>query len=73
LRFVTIGLKNPLPGVAQVAMQGGAYAGKTIVKRITTGQRLAPFNYVDKSSLAMIGRFAAVANGFGVKLSGLPA
>jgi NADH dehydrogenase len=64
---------KPLPGVAQVAMQGGAYAAKTIVKRMTTGQGLAPFKYVDKGSLAVIGRAAAVANVFGVKLSGLPA
>jgi NADH:quinone reductase (non-electrogenic) len=40
------GSGKPLPGVAQVAMQGGAYVGKAIVKRITTGQRLAPFKYI---------------------------
>ncbi len=62
-----------LPGVAQVAMQGGAYAAKAIVKRLTTGQRLPAFKYIDKGSLAVIGRAAAVANVFGVKLSGLPA
>lgn len=67
------GSGKPLPGVAQVAMQGGAYAAKSIVKRIRTGADLPPFKYFDKGSLAVIGRAAAVANAFGVKLSGLPA
>jgi len=64
---------KPLPGVAQVAMQGGAYAAKSIVKKVETGDALPPFKYFDKGSLAVIGRAAAVANAFGVKLSGLPA
>jgi NADH dehydrogenase len=64
---------KPLPGLAQVAMQGGAYAAKSIVKKIKTGQGLPPFDYFDKGNLAVIGRAAAVANAFGVKLSGLPA
>jgi NADH dehydrogenase len=64
---------RPLPGVAQVAMQGGAYAAKAITKRVKTGQELPPFKYFDKGSLAVVGRAAAVANVFGVKLSGLPA
>jgi NADH dehydrogenase len=64
---------KPLPGLAQVAMQGGAYAAKSIVRRIKTGRELPPFEYFDKGNLAVIGRAAAVANAFGVKLSGLPA
>jgi NADH dehydrogenase len=64
---------KPLPGLAQVAMQGGAYAAKSIVTRITTGRELPPFDYFDKGTLAVIGRAEAVANAFGVKLSGLPA
>lgn len=32
---------------------------------------LPPFRYFDKGSLAVIGRWAAVANAFGVHLSGL--
>jgi NADH:ubiquinone reductase (H+-translocating) len=64
---------KPLPGVAQVAMQGGAYAAKSIVAKAKSGEDLPPFKYFDKGSLAVIGRAAAVANAFGVKLSGLPA
>jgi len=65
------GSGKPLPGVAQVAMQGGAYAAKSIVKKIETSGELAPFKYFDKGSLAVIGRSTAVANAFGVRLSGL--
>jgi len=62
---------KPLPGLAQVAMQGGTYAAKCIAKKIRTGEGLPPFKYFDKGSIAVIGRAAAVANTFGVKLSGL--
>lgn len=63
---------NPLPGVAQVAMQGGKYAATTILKRLK-GERTSPFHYFDKGDLAVIGRATAVANVFGVHLAGLPA
>src|ERR1700728_1456481 len=59
-----------LPGVAQVAMQGGAYAAKTIVKRIRGEHDAKPFHYFNKGDLAVIGRAAAVADIFGVHLSG---
>lgn len=61
---------KPLPGVAQVAMQGGAYVAKTILKRIEGKQDGKPFHYIDKGSLAVIGRGAAVADLFGFHLSG---
>ena len=64
---------KPLPGVAQVAMQGGAYAARAIVKRLNGPKDLPPFHYFDKGDLAVIGRGSAVANIFGLHLSGLPA
>jgi NADH dehydrogenase len=65
---------KPLPGVAQVAMQGGAYAAKTILQRVRgDAKRQKPFHYFNKGDLAVIGRAAAVANIFGMHLSGLPA
>jgi NADH:ubiquinone reductase (H+-translocating) len=60
---------NPLPGVAQVAIQGGRYAGKLIQAR-RDGRTLPPFKYFDKGDMAVIGRAAAVANIFGVHVSG---
>jgi NADH dehydrogenase len=60
---------NPLPGVAQVAIQGGRYAGKLIKARLA-GRKLSPFKYFNKGDMAVIGRAAAVANVFGVHVSG---
>ena len=62
---------RPLPGVAQVAMQGGAYAAKAIRERLNGPKDLPPFHYFDKGDLAVIGRGRAVANIFGFHLSGL--
>ena len=64
---------EPLPGVAQVAMQQGTYAARDIVRKLRGKSPLPPFKYLDKGSLAVIGRWAAVANAFGVHLWGLPA
>ena len=62
-----------LPGVAQVAMQGGAYAAKVIRARVERKPEPRPFHYFNKGDMAVIGRAAAVANIFGFHLSGLPA
>src|SRR5262249_52012089 len=64
---------NPLPGLAQVAMQGGTYAAKSILRKAKGEPELAPFRYFDKGTLAVIGRAAAVADVFGMQLWGLPA
>ncbi len=62
---------KPLPGVAQVAMQGGAYAARAIRARLNGPKELPGFRYFDKGELAVIGRGSAVANIFGMRLSGL--
>jgi NADH dehydrogenase len=62
---------KPLPGVAQVAMQGGAYAAKVIRARVAKKPEPPPFHYFNKGDMAVIGRAAAVANIFGLHLSGL--
>ncbi len=64
---------KPLPGVAQVAMQGGTYAAKAIMRKVKGKPKPAPFSYFDKGNIAVIGRAAAVADVFGVHLWGLPA
>lgn len=64
---------KPLPGVAQVAMQGGAYAAKTIRARLKGKPQVRPFHYFNKGDMAVIGRAAGVANIFGVHISGWPA
>jgi NADH dehydrogenase len=62
---------KPLPGVAQVAIQGGAFAAKTIKARIESKKTDAAFHYFNKGDMAVIGRAAAVANIFGFHLSGV--
>lgn len=62
---------EPLPGVAQVAMQGGTYAAKAIRARLKGKKDLPAFHYFDKGDMAVIGRAAAVADIFGFHVSGL--
>jgi NADH dehydrogenase len=63
---------RPVPGVAPAAMQMGRHAARNVLRSIA-GQPLVPFRYVDKGSLATIGRRAAVADFGRFKLWGMPA
>jgi len=63
---------RPVPGVAPAAMQMGTHAARN-VRRSLAGQPLLPFRYVDKGSLATIGRRAAVADFGRIRLAGFPA
>jgi NADH dehydrogenase len=63
-----------LPGVAQVAIQGGKYAAKEIKARLSdSAAPQKPFHYFDKGSMATISRFRAVALVGPVKLTGFVA
>jgi len=64
---------KPLPGVAQVAIQQGRYAGKLLHSRITGGTPPPPFRYFDKGSMAVVGKGFAVLQSFKIQLSGFPA
>lgn len=59
---------KPLPMMAPVAGQQGDYAGRNILAR-EERRSLPPFHYVDKGSMATIGRSSAVASvgGFGFR------
>jgi NADH dehydrogenase len=61
---------NPLPGVAQVAMQMGQYAARVIRCRLDGKEPPGPFRYKDYGSMATIGASHAVADLGWVKLSG---
>ncbi|MGN6161953.1 MAG: NAD(P)/FAD-dependent oxidoreductase [Marmoricola sp.] len=65
-----ISLDN-LPGVAQVAIQGGKYAADVISRRVQNKAPKGPFKYFDKGSMATISRFSAVAKVGNIALSGL--
>jgi len=60
---------HQLPGVAQVAMQGGTHAARTILRRIQ-GKPGQPFVYHDRGSMAIIGRGSAIADIRGLRFSG---
>jgi NADH dehydrogenase len=60
-----------LPGVAQVAMQGGRFAARVIKGRLAGRPSTKPFTYFDKGNMATISRFSAVANVGKLHFSGL--
>ena len=62
---------RPLPGVAQVAIQQGHYAGKLIRRRLTSKSSPGPFSYFDKGSMAVVGKGFAVLETGNVHFSGL--
>jgi len=64
---------NPLPGVAQVAIQQGRYAGKSIHNRIVGHAPPSPFKYFDKGNMAVVGKGFAVLQSGKVQVSGLTA
>jgi NADH dehydrogenase FAD-containing subunit len=63
--------KQPLPGVAQVAMQQGRYAAKSILRQVTKEAPLPPFRYFDKGNLAVVGKGFAVLQSGRVMMSGV--
>jgi NADH dehydrogenase len=61
-----------LPMVAPVAMQQGRWVAKQIM-RAARGQDLQDFKYLDKGSMATIGRHKAVVQFKGIQIAGIPA
>ena len=61
---------GPLPGVAQVAMQQGRYAGTLIHRRIGGKHASRPFRYFDKGNMAVVGKGFAVLQSGRLRLSG---
>src|ERR687897_3656579 len=63
-----------LPGVAQVAMQGGKQVAGQIERRLGGQETGQPFKYFDKGSMATISRFHAVCSiGKRIRLAGFVA
>jgi NADH:ubiquinone reductase (H+-translocating) len=63
---------RPLPGVAQVAQQGGRHAAANILRGIS-GDPYETFEYKDYGSMATIGRNRAVAQIGKMRFTGYPA
>jgi NADH dehydrogenase len=62
---------DDLPGVAQPAIQEGAYVGRLIRSRLAGQADGKPFAYRDKGSMATIGHLSAVADSYGMKFTGV--
>ena len=62
-----------LPGVAEVAMQSGRHAAKTIVRRLRGDAKVRPFRYRDLGTMATISRFRAVVSVGRFRVAGLVA
>jgi NADH dehydrogenase len=60
---------NPLPALAPVAIQQGEFLG-TMIRDEINGEDRQAFHYVDKGTMATIGRAKAVADIRGFKFSG---
>ncbi|MCS5479450.1 NAD(P)/FAD-dependent oxidoreductase [Corynebacterium sp. YIM 101645] len=63
-----------LPGVAQVAIQGGQYASELISDELSgrsTVEQREPFEYFDKGSMAIVSRFSAVVKMGKVEVTGV--
>jgi NADH dehydrogenase len=58
-----------VPGVAQGAIQSGKHVAE-MIRRDVRGRARKPFRYLDKGNIATIGRAAAVAEIFGLHISG---
>jgi NADH dehydrogenase len=52
---------GPLPGVAQVAMQGAAHAARNILS-LQKGRTTTPFKYRNYGNMAIVGRLSAICD-----------
>ncbi len=64
---------KPLPGLAPVAMQQGQFAAKRISDLVLGREPAKQFRYSDRGSMAVIGRYRAIALVKGRKFHGLVA
>jgi NADH dehydrogenase len=62
---------HALPGVAQVAIQQGRYAGRLIARRISGRPSPARFSYFDKGNMAVVGGGFAVLQTGKIRMHGL--
>jgi len=62
--------EKTLPGVAQVAIQGGQYVASVITHRVEGKELDKPFHYQDKGNLATVGRSYAIIDIGNIRLTG---
>jgi NADH:ubiquinone reductase (H+-translocating) len=62
--------ENPVPGVAQAAIQEGHYVGRLIAKELKGRTVKRPFSYFDKGNMAVVGKNYAVLERGWLRTSG---
>jgi NADH dehydrogenase len=62
--------EHPVPGVAQAAVQEGRYVGRLIAKELKGRNVKRPFRYLDKGSMAVVGKNYAVLERGWLRTSG---
>jgi NADH:quinone reductase (non-electrogenic) len=73
IAWIATGKKPPFPQLGSVALQSGERAGENIA-RLIEGKETEPFHYLDKGTMATIGRAAAVMQGpHGLTMTGAKA
>ena len=63
--------ERPVPGVAQAAIQEGKYVGRLIADELQGHAAAGPFRYLDKGSMAVVGKNFALLERGRVRTSGL--
>jgi NADH dehydrogenase, FAD-containing subunit len=61
---------RPVPGVAQAAIQQGRYVGRLIAADLEGRQPKRAFRYIDKGSMAVVGKNFAVLESGRLRMSG---
>lgn len=64
------GAGNPLPALASVALQQGKYVARVMRAKMADKPVPGPFRYIDRGTMATIGRAAAIADLRGLRLTG---
>jgi NADH:ubiquinone reductase (H+-translocating) len=61
---------QPVPGVAQAAIQQGRYVGRLISRRLKGREPTHPFRYFDKGNMAVVGKNFAILESGRFRMSG---
>jgi NADH dehydrogenase len=61
---------QPVPGVAQAAIQQGRYVGRLIARDLKGHQPKRPFRYFDKGNMAVVGKNFAILERGHLRMSG---
>jgi NADH:ubiquinone reductase (H+-translocating) len=61
---------QPVPGVAQAAIQEGRYVGRLIAQTLEGRPSTRPFRYLNKGSMAVVGKNYAILERGGLRMSG---